>query len=99
LLLDDPLRPRAQRRDTVQIPEGGVVVVSHDSVGPVGDDGTDEAALVGEIVRYLRAAGFRRLADVLEARVRGAVLVHQASCRVDNPSARRTTLRGQPRVR
>jgi hypothetical protein len=36
LLLDDPLRPHAQHRDTVQIPEGGVVVVSYDSVGLVG---------------------------------------------------------------
>ena len=45
LALLHPLRPRAQRRDTVQIPEGGVVVVSDDSVGLVGDDGTDQAAL------------------------------------------------------
>jgi hypothetical protein len=56
------------------------VVVSHDSVGLVGDDGTDEAVLAGEIVRHLRATRVRRLANVLEARVRGAVLVHQLSC-------------------
>jgi hypothetical protein len=43
--LDGPLRPRAQRSDTVQNLEHGVVVVSHDSVGLVGDDGADEAVL------------------------------------------------------
>jgi hypothetical protein len=43
LLLDHPRRLRAQPRDAVQIPDGRVVVVSHDSVGVVDDDGTDEA--------------------------------------------------------
>jgi hypothetical protein len=40
--------PRCAARDALQISEGWIVVVSHDGVGLVGDDGTDQAVLASE---------------------------------------------------